>query len=187
MKIHGDLEKLDRQTKLIILIGESGAGKSTLAKALNMPDNWFVSSQLMIEEIKKRGLSVNHDTIHQIAKERYEKDVFWQIPHMLEVLNQTGLLLLDGPRRTEEVDKILSLCPESFIIRISSSSRLRQERLCDRDGADKEEFKRVITDEHMETGLWDRLLSMADIIVENSGSIKDIDDLARKILARIKS
>jgi dephospho-CoA kinase len=186
VKMHGDLSRLNGDTKIIILVGESGAGKSTLAGFLNMPDSWFVSSGLMIEIIIKKGLPVNHDTIHQTANEKYGEDPYWQIPHMLRILNETSFLLLDGPRRTDEVYRLLELCPQYVIISVLASSQKRQKRLNERDGSDDNAFKRVIADEKSETGLVDCIISMAHITVENDGPLEDLQDAAKQILTRIK-
>jgi len=136
MKIYGDMSKLNSKTRVIILIGESGAGKSTLSEFLDMPESWFVSSSLMIDIITKRGLPINHDTIHRVANEKYGENPYWQIPHMLEVLDKTGLLLLDGPRRTDEVKRLLEVCLETVIVRVVTGFQERQGRLKHRDGAD---------------------------------------------------
>ncbi len=186
MKIYGDLSKLNSKTRVIILIGESGAGKSTLSEFLDMPDNWFVSSSLMIDIITERGLPINHDTIHQIASEKYGEDPYWQIPYMLQVLNETGFLLLDGPRRTDEVKRILELCQESVVIKVVARLQERQGRLEQRDSVDENAFRRVIADEKSETGLVDHLLAMADITIENKGSLEDLQDIAKEILIRLK-
>lgn len=184
--MYGNLSKLNSKTRIVILIGESGAGKSTLSEFLDMPENWFVSSSLMIDIITKRGLPINHDTIHQVANEKYGENPYWQIPHMLEVLNRTGLLLLDGPRRTDEVKRLLEVCPETVIARVVARSQERQGRLKHRDGADEDVFKRVVADEKSETGLVDHLLAMADITIENKGSLEDLQDIAKEILMRLK-
>ncbi len=186
MRIYGDLSKLNGRTEVIILMGESGAGKSKLSEFLNMPDSLFVSSNLMIDIITQRGLPNNHDTIHQIANEKYGEDPYWQIPYMFRILNKTGLLLLDGPRRTDEVKKILELCSESVVIKVISGLEERQERLTDRDGADENAFRRIIKDEKSETGLVNELLAMADITIENNGSLEDLQEIAEEIVARLK-
>jgi len=186
MRIYGDLSKLNGKTEVIILIGESGVGKSTLSEFLNMPDSLFVSSGLMIDIIAQRGLPNNHDTIHQIANEKYGEDPYWQIPHMLKVLKETGLLLLDGPRRTDEVKKILELCPESVVVKMISGLEGRQKRLTDRDGVDENAFGRIVKDEKLETGLVNELLTMADITIENNGSLGDLQEIAEKMVVRLK-
>lgn len=185
MKIYGDLSKLSSKVKVIILIGESGVGKSTLAKFLDMPDSWFISSDLIIDIVVKKGFPVNHNTIHEIAKEKYGEDPYWQIPYMLRVLNETDLLLLDGPRITDEVNRIVDLCPETVFIKVVAGLQERQKRLNERDGVDEKTFKKIVTDEKSETGLVDHLLTMADITIENNGTIEDLQDAAREISTRI--
>lgn len=185
MRIYGDLSKLNSDTKAIILVGESGSGKSTLAGFLDMPDSWFVSSNLMIDIIVEKGLPVNHDIIHETANQKYGEDPYWQIPHMFRVLYETGFLLLDGPRRTDEVNKVLELCPECAIVKVLTDPEKRRERLSERDGVDENAFTKIVADEKLETGLVDSILDIADITVENNGSLEDLQNAAKEILTRI--
>jgi len=186
MRMYGDLSKLNGNTKVIILVGESGAGKSTLAEFLIMPDSWFVSSNLITNILVEKGLPVNHETIHETANQKYGEDPYWQIPHMFRVLNETGFLLLDGPRRTDEVDKVLELCPECAIVKVLTDSHKRRERLGVRDGIDEGAFTKIVTDEKLETGLVESILYMADVTVENNGSLEDLQIAAKEILTRIE-
>jgi len=164
---------------LIILVGESGAGKSTFAKAMNCPDNWYISSKPMTEMLRQRGIEVTHDSIHAIAKEMYAKDPYWQIPYILSELKKKKFLILDGPRQLSEIRRLLELCPDTLVIRITANPLNRYNRLRHRDKIGSKEFQRIEEDEARETGL-KKVLELADISVENNDSLTKLKETARK-------
>ena len=165
---------------LIILVGESGVGKSTFAKAMNCPDNWYVSSKPMAEILRQKGIKVTHDSIHAIAKEMYAKNPYWQVPYILSELKEKKFLVLDGPRQFSEVQRLIELCPNTLIVRIKSSLLNRYNRLQNRDKISFKDFQKIQKDEAQETGL-EKILELADILVENNGSLTKFKEVARKV------
>ncbi len=166
---------------LVILVGESGVGKSTFAKAMNCPENLYVSSGPMVEMLQERGIEVTHDSIHALAKEMYEKNPYWQIPHILADLEKKGFLVLDGPRQAFEVRRLIELYPNTLVVRIKADSLARYNRLEGRDRIGFGDFERVEKDEAEETGLKELLEKMVDITVENNGSLEKFRGIARKL------
>jgi len=164
---------------LVILVGKSGVGKSTFAEALNCPDNLYVSSQGMIDKLRQRGMDVNHDTIHAIAKEMYAANPYWQIPLIMAQLKEKGLLILDGPRQTFEVRRLMELHADTLVVMVDAESFVRYKRLEGRDSVGFEEFERIEKDEAMETGLGE-VFEMVDLRVENNGSLEHLQGIARR-------
>ena len=67
-----------------------------------------------------------------------------------------------------------------------TDSHKRRERLGVRDGIDEGAFTKIVTDEKLETGLVESILYMADVTVENNGSLEDLQIAAKEILTRIE-
>lgn len=170
-------EALDNSPLLIILVGESGVGKSTFCEALGCEDNWYISSDPIIELVKSKGLPVNHDTIHACACEAYAANPKWQVPLILESMNGKNFLLLDGPRTIKEVGALVEEHPFTLIVRIMASDEDRFKRLQRRDGIDSEAFQRILSDESQQTGL-NQILVLSDLTLENNGSIEHIQQQA---------
>lgn len=169
-----------KQPSLIILVGESGAGKSTLCKLINRPDLWYSSSGKIVTELQKRGIAPTHDSIHEFANQAYTENPLWQVNTILGSLRNSGCLILDGPRRVEEVKALKSQSPNVLILRVTAPETERFKRLQQRDGVNEEDFKRVLYDESNETELG-QILDMADIVVENDGSVEKLKNEAQCI------
>ena len=163
---------------LVILAGESGAGKTTFVRMMDCSENWFESSRVMAEALRQRGEPVNHDTIHSFANKAYGENPCWQVPKILGAIDGKKFLILDGPRRIEEVRTLLKAHPRTLVIRIlTSRDETRFVRLGLRDGIGPEEFRRVIKDETMETDLR-QILALADLTITNDGTIENIRSAA---------
>lgn len=172
---------------IVILVGESGSGKTTFVRMMDCSDNWFESSRAMVEELSKRGDPVTHDSIHSFASRAYKENPCWQVPNILEALRGRKFLLLDGPRRIDEVRAILALHSRVLIIRIAVSSRcLRFKRLQERDNIDEDDFDRLLKDEADETEL-EQIVSLADVTIFNDGSLEDIKKQAQELKETLSS
>lgn len=166
-------EALNNSPLLVVLVGESGVGKSTFCKALGCKDNWYISSGPIIELVKSKRLPVNHDTIHACACEAYATNPKWQVPLILESMNGKNFLLLDGPRRYEEVKTLKEQYPKTLVIKIVATEEERFARLQRRDGIDREGFQRILRDEAQQTELV-QILGLSDMIIQNNGTIDQI-------------
>jgi len=164
---------------LVILVGRSGAGKSTFTEAMNCPDNWYVSSKAIIEELQRRNIKVTHDSIHALAVELYKKDSYWQVPRILAELKEKKFLILDGPRQACEIKRLIELHPNTLVIRIEADAYSRWRRLKDRDNIDFESFERIEKDETKETELEEVFKELVDITIKNNGSIERLQKIAR--------
>lgn len=172
-EIMSSREGLNSSPLLVIFVGESGVGKSTFCQALSYEDNWYLSSDPIIKLVKSKGLPINHDTIHACACEAYSTNPEWQVPLILEAMNGKNFLLLDGPRRFQEVKTLKEQYPKTLVVRIVASEEERFARLQKRDGIDKESFQRILRDEAQQTELA-QILGLTDIIIQNNGTIDQI-------------
>ena len=160
-----------RKELLIIVVGSSGAGKSVFIDAAVQEDHRYVTSQPMIEELRKRGVEVNHDTIFALSQEWYGKDPYWQVPFILKALEGKRFLIVDGSRRAPEVGRLEEM-RRIIVVRIVSNAEDRFAWLAKRKKiglSTIEEFKRLENDENKIMDV-EKLAKMADITVTNKFS-----------------
>jgi len=165
---------------LITLVGESGAGKSTLCKFIDLPDIWYSSSGTIVKRLNQQGIPISHDSIHKFANQAYSENPEWQVPDILADMIEKGTLILDGPRRIKEVEALRKKNINMVVIRITADQEERFRRLQLRDGVDRAAFERILRDESQETELG-QLLLMSDVIMENDGSLQNIQIRAQEI------
>lgn len=158
---------------LIIVVGPSGAGKSIFIEA-GIPESYrYVTSQPMMDELRRRGIEINHDTIFALSQEWYAKDPYWQAPLILTALKGKKFLIVDGPRRALEIKRLKELC-RTIIVKIVSNPENRFKWLKERKKIGLrtlEEFKRLERDETKKMDI-EELTEMADITVINNLSKK---------------
>ena len=171
---------VDEKPTLITLVGESGAGKSTLCKYINLPEILYSSSGTIVKKLNEQGVPVTHDSIHKFANQAYSENPEWQVPNILADMVQKRTLILDGPRRIKEVQALRKKDINMVVIRVTANEEERFKRLQLRDGIDRDGFDRVLRDENQETELG-QLLLMSDVVIENNGSLQDIQTRAQEI------
>jgi len=166
---------------LIIVVGKSGAGKSAFIKAMNCPDKRYSSSGLIKEEVERRGMVVNHDSCQIVADDLYSRDIYWQIPFILNRVGKNDFLILDGARKIAEVRRLMELCPQTFVLAIEAAAPTRFKRLRLRDGISEIDFDKIEQDEAEKTDIF-QLLEMADAVIKNNNSSKDLERKAAKFV-----
>lgn len=172
---------------LIILVGESGAGKSTLCQLIDRPDICYSSSGAIIERLNEQGVPVNHESIHDFAIKKYFHNPLWQVPYIIEKVKEQGVLILDGARRIEEVEAIMSWDNiNSVVFKVLASERKRFGRLQERDNINEQDFRQILQDENEETDLG-KLLSLYGVTIRNDGPLEDLKVIAEEIREFIKS
>ncbi len=157
--------------RMIIIVGHSGSGKSTFISAMNLPEHVYVTSDPMRNELNRRGLEINHDTIFELSEEWYDKDQLWQIPLIQNAIKDKSFLILDGTRRLSEVEKLKKIF-KTIMIAIVSSSEVRFERLKKRTKIPLntiDEFNKLELDEGKKMDM-EVLVKMADFVIENDMS-----------------
>lgn len=157
---------------VVVVVGHSGAGKSTLIKAMGLDRCVYVTSQPLIDELRRCGSPINHDTIFALSQERYRQRPDWQICHILKELEERDILIIDGPRYADEICQLRAMSNiHTIVIAVTSTSEVRFERLKTRGKislATSEEFIRLEQDEKfMEI---DELIAMADFVILNGES-----------------
>ena len=161
---------------IIVVVGPSGVGKSTFIKAMDLPSEDYVygTCQPMIEELIRRGVTVTHDTIFALSEEWCSQDPYWQITRILAAKEGKRFLVVDGPRRLQEMVRLRTLSVRILVVKITSEPATRFQRLKERKRVSLttlDEFQRLETDELSRMGLGAILNGPVDIVVRNSVSV----------------
>lgn len=178
MRRLNDLRERSREMPLLgIIVGESGAGKTTFSHFVNRPEGYYSSSGFIEAKLAEQGLPINHDTIHKYAQEAYTVNPHWQVPAILGHLATKPYIILDGPRRVEEVRELKRRHDNTFMLRIATAPEIRRSRLKMRDGMDDSDVGRVVRDESKQLEIG-KILVMADEIVTNDQGIANLQSYA---------
>lgn len=175
---------------LIVIVGRSGAGKSTFVEALGLPYYHFVCSSPLIEEVKKRGLPLTHNTIFEVSQELYSEDRYWMIPiFQKELEKRGGVMIADGLRYLHSLKRLREMC-EVIVVRIEASPEKRFKRLKARKKISLdtlEEFELLERDETEAMRIED-VLTEADLVIPNHVSLERLEERARlfSLLLRAK-
>jgi len=167
---------------LVIVVGRSGAGKSSFIEAMDLEGYHCVLSQPMVNELKRRGQEVSHDTIHALAKEWYAANRWWQVEYILNQLGERAFLIIDGLRYFFELEELRRRFPQTIVVKIVSTPGIRYQRLTQRGKiplTTVEEFERLERDESQDMGL-EAILVSADLVVENGGSLDELREKAQR-------
>ncbi len=175
---------------LEIIVGRSGAGKSTFVEAMGISDEYHcVLSQPMVDEVRRRGQPVDHDHIHSLAKEWYADNKWWQLEYLLKWAKDKPLVLVDGLRYAFELAKLRELFPKDLlVIKINAMPEERFNRLKVRGKiplTTQEEFNQLEHDESVDMGV-EEILSAADLVIENSGTVGELRDKAVRFGSLLK-
>lgn len=186
--------------KVIGLTGTIGSGKEIVRELFEKNNNSYsvvLSSLLKEEALKKQGIEITREIRQNLGNElrrQYGSDILVKIAISFMQKNK-DFLVIDGIRNSGEADFLKSKFGESFkLIAVDAPQQMRFERLSQRkregDPATLEEFIRLDErdqgKDEPEYGQHVRkCIEMADIVLQNDGSLeefqKKVEDLISKI------
>ncbi len=181
----------NQKKAIIVIVGYSGAGKSTFIDKMKIPDNYkFVTSQPMIDYLKEQEEEINHDTIFSISEKWYEADPLWLFKEIERLLKNKNYIVIDGPRRIEYIRALQEkYCVIIIGIRTSLSKRFNRLQKRQKIPVQNiEEFKRLEKDEKKNMRV-EKIMKMADIVIENNTSINNLEEegkLAGLLIKKLK-
>ena len=175
--------------KVIGITGTLGAGKGTIVKYLvnNMGYNHFSVREYLTEEIKKRGLVVNRDSMTDVANELRSKH---SPSYIIEQLYERAIIsgnnsIIESIRTPGEID-YLEKKGNFLLIAVDADPKIRYDRILIRGSAtDNISYDTFISNEKRELTSTDpnkqnlsACAKRADIKLYNNLTI---DDLIKKL------
>jgi dephospho-CoA kinase len=169
---------------IVAIAGTNGAGKGTVADYLvSLGFKHFSAREFFVEEINKRGLIVNRDSMRLVANElRQTYGPDYNIRTLYErALAYGNNAVIESLRCPAETSFIINK-PDTHFIGIDADPHIRYKRAMDRKSAtDSVTFERFLSDEEREsigTELWDMniplCLAKAEKIFMNDGNLEKL-------------
>ena len=180
--------------RIIGITGSFGAGKGAIVSYLVKNGfGHFSASAFISEEVVRRGLEVNRDTLALIANELRKEYGATYIVEQLYSRAQAkgGDAIIESLRARAEVAKIKEL--GGFVVGVDADPRIRYERTM-RRGSNKDgvTFEKWLIQEQEESNEHDPCkqdifgsLRDSDTVIMNNGSLKELHERIGKVLATV--
>lgn len=178
---------------VICIVGPIAAGKGTVVKILE--ENGYVPysfSDRIKDELKSRGMEISRFTLNQISNEmrREHGDDIWARKNADAIDSDTHeKIVIDGGRNPQEIN-FLKERYDAKVIGVTADQDTRFARLKARGLVNEkltfEEFKELDDRELSQTDIHaqqvNECLKLADVIIENNGTIEALNDKVLEIL-----
>jgi len=180
---------------IIGLTGTLGAGKGTVANYLVEEKGFTHLSvrEFLIEEIKKRDMPINRDSMVVVANNLREKNSPSYIVEELyrQAEEKRGNAIIESIRVPGEAEAIKNLGGKIFAV--DADQMIRYERIIVRASeTDKISFEEFKNNEEREMASTDpdkqnlsRCIEMADQVINNDGTIDDLKKEVDNILGNL--
>jgi dephospho-CoA kinase len=189
--------KKQHQTMLIIgITGTIGAGKGTIVKYLTEQKQFkhYSVRSFLIDEIEKRKLIVNRDSMTMIANElRANHSPSFVTDQLYNKALITGSnCIIESIRTPGEIDSLRDK-NDFYLFAIDAPSEIRYQRILLRKSeTDNISYQTFIENENREMDTDDpnkqnlrKCIEMADFVFENSGIINELEKKVEIILNKI--
>ncbi|MFH1013140.1 MAG: AAA family ATPase [Thermoplasmatota archaeon] len=175
--------------KVVVFTGLPWSGKSeavAVAKQMGIPI--FRMGDMVWEETKKKGLELNDDNVGTIAndmRKEHGRDIWANrtIEKIKEAKN-SNILVIDGVRNLDEIETFKRKLGDDFLlVAIHVSDELRYKRALERGRKDdSRDIVKIKARDHREIG-WglNMVISSADIVIQNEGSLEELQKKVKQI------
>ena len=182
---------------VIGLTGKNAAGKGTVANILVQNKFVYLSlSDSLREELKMLGKEETRENLIEIGnKLRKEGGPGVLADKMIPKLGSGNNHIVDSIRNPFEVNSLRekSSFNKFILISVDANARLRYDRLCSRGRiGDSDSWENFVNQEKQEENNSDpnkqqlsKTMGMADYDIDNSGTLEDLENQVKKILAKL--
>lgn len=164
--------------KVIALTGLPRSGKDTAAAYLEKKygfKHFDFYQDALVPELKKRGLKPNKESATKLGLElRAQLGMGAPAKILVEKMKKPEKAVFTGFRSAEEVEEVRKASDSFILVEIKASKALRFKRRTPGEGKTMEEFLHRERVEAEKMGLL-KVLMMADSVIDNSGSIKQLE------------
>ena len=189
-----------RAMKIIVIVGYPGAGKTEVRKIIEelygikgvaMGDIVRMQAQRFEIPMDPKEISRFADSMRRIhGMDYWARKTVEYINDMRRSKSIGKIIVIDGVRNIEEVEYFKRIFGENLvIIAVNAPDELRFKRLLERGRQDEIktiEDLRLRDDIERSWGL-DKVIGMADFIIENSGTIEELKESVKSVLDKILS
>lgn len=178
---------------IIGITGTLGAGKGTVVDYLVKNKNFkhFSARGLLIEEIEKRGLENNRDSMVLVANDLREKFGPGYIAEELfrRASESSDNAVIESLRTIGEIE-ILRKKGNFTLLAVDADPKIRYERISSRGSStDNVSFEKFLADEQREMESKDpnkqnlgECIKKADFVIDNNRSMEELNEKIEKIL-----
>jgi len=182
---------------IIGITGTIGAGKGTVVEYLIDKKGFkhFSARAFLIEEIEKRGLENNRDSMVLVANDLREKNSPSFVADELfkRALESGDNCVIESLRTSGEIESLKSK-GNFTLLAIDADPKIRYERIIGRSSStDNISFEKFLADEQREMESTDpnkqnlsKCIGMADFVINNNGNLEELNLKLEEILKIIK-
>jgi len=182
---------------IIGITGTIGAGKGTVVEYLIDKKGFkhFSARAFLVEEIEKRGLENNRDNMVLVANDLREKNSPSFVADELfkRALESENSCVIESLRTSGEIESLKSK-GNFTLLAINADPKTRYERIIGRSSStDNISFEKFLADEQREMESTDpnkqnlsKCIGMADFVINNDGTLEELNSKLEEILKIIK-
>ena len=186
----------DNQKIIIGITGTLGAGKGTIVEFLKEKNfRHYSMREYLVEEIKRRGLPVNRDSMVNVGNDlRGKNGPGYTALELYKKAEQEGDRAVIESIRTQGEVEALREKGSFYLFAVDARPKLRYERIRKRNNeTDQRTFDEFMADEQREMKFSDpgkqnlkKCIEMADYKFDNSGSFEYLQQQLDDVLGKIE-